>query len=231
MSTETKKKSSIPAILLTIFLLVLMGLALSPTLLDTPIIILFGWILYPQHIAPNFAGFSYGMIKVLVLFVGLVIGLRKMLLWMDTRDHAQQKYSWKNCLLFMLMVMITFLASMASLGVLHQVAWLSRDGIQVTNSSGIPLALATRRILDSPNEKDAWEHLQYTQKQWSEYQFVYIPNEKLPAVVVIPVPDARHYPGTTSIKVYAKTGRYVFKQLSAQEIITSIKNGVMPAEK
>ena len=121
---------------------------------------------------------------------------------------------------------------MASLGVLHQLAWLSRDGIQVTNSSGIPFALATRRILDSPDEKGAWEHLQYTQRQWPEYQFVYIRNEKLPAVVVIPVPDGRHYPGRAStISVYAKTGRYAFKQLPAEEIVASIEKGVMPVEK
>ncbi|BBM82509.1 hypothetical protein [Candidatus Uabimicrobium amorphum] len=229
--TKKAKKSSIPTIIVSIVLFMLIAIMLSPTILTLPVAMLFGWISYPLHIAPKFQGFSYGMAKGLLLFIGLVIGLRQMLLWGSKRDDAERKYSWKNCLLFTWMIIVTFLASMAAMGILHQAAWLSRDGLQVTNSSSIPFALATSRILHSPNEKDAWKHLQHTQRKWPEHQFIYIPNKKLPVVVIIPVPDGRHYPGTTAIKVYSKNGRYTFHELSAEEVVTSLKSGIMPPEK
>ncbi|WP_372371416.1 hypothetical protein [Candidatus Uabimicrobium sp. HlEnr_7] len=230
--TKPKKGSSIGEKIVVIFLLFGIMAILDGPISSFFIYLLTGWSLYLGDLGININLFSYRNIKILFLFLGTVVGFRYTLRWIHSHRETDSHlfYSWRRSFALVCIMVVIVIASTATIGIIHQIGWLSRDGIEMTNSSNMIINSRVRSFLHNEDRKSKINHLREIQKKWTQYNFVWIDNEKLETVTVIPVPSSKHYPQSLSIRVHTKMDTFSYYKLTAEEIIDSLKQQIIPKE-
>jgi hypothetical protein len=96
-------------------------------LLVPPFYLLFGWIPYLGRVVPQVRVDGAGVVTALVCVAGLAFGLHRFAGWLYSHNHAAdptRRWRWGWTAALLAVVVLTFAAGVAAVGVTHQTAWL-----------------------------------------------------------------------------------------------------------
>jgi hypothetical protein len=98
-------------------------------------LVAFGWIGFLRRVCEGWRWSSTGILSFVLLVGGFVVGSHLFLRRLRAATRPQSMpWPWRWTLRLATLVVVIFLAGIATVGVVHQSAWLYRDGITRTSS-------------------------------------------------------------------------------------------------
>ena len=91
--------------------------------------LLFGWIFYLGHVLPSVSWSAEGFGFAAVSLIGFVLVLNSLARWYRGETHeSAPHWQWRWTLAIVAMIILTFVAGVAMVGIVHQAGWLLTDG-------------------------------------------------------------------------------------------------------
>ena len=109
------------------FVLLVFSCLMGPIfILETPFMLMFGWVLYMNRVLPDVTVDPSGLATGLVCLTLFTVGAHAFLRWLfgEVRGPGSPPWRWKWTGALVVSVILMFTAGMAATGVVHQVGWL-----------------------------------------------------------------------------------------------------------
>jgi hypothetical protein len=121
-------------------------LILPIPLLEVPIRVLFGWLIFPFSNIPKISVNWTGLVTGVVAACVYIVGFHALAGWISR--FRGKAWSWRRTALFSVIVLVSFTSGIAAIGVVHQVSWIRNSPLPLT-TGGIGSAAHRARNLSN----------------------------------------------------------------------------------